>query len=80
MPSDRDIKFVIELKLGTAPIYKTPYRMASPELAELKEHNKELRQKGYIHPSSSPWGAPMIFVLKKDGTLDPYIVQQTLRT
>jgi hypothetical protein len=42
--------------------------MATPELAELKEHIKELLEKGFIHPSSSPWGAPMIFVLKKDGT------------
>jgi hypothetical protein len=65
---DRDIEFVIELKPGTAPIYKTPNRMATPELAELKEHIKELLEKGFIHPSSSPWGAPMIFVPKKDGT------------
>jgi hypothetical protein len=68
MPPDRDIELVIELKPGTTPIYKTPYRMAAPELAELKEQIKELLEKGFIHPSSSPWGAPMIFVLKKDGT------------
>jgi hypothetical protein len=68
MPPDRDIEFVIELKSGTTPIYKTPYRMATPELAELKEHIKELLEKGFIHPSSSPWGAPVIFVPKKDGT------------
>jgi hypothetical protein len=67
MPSDQDIKFVIELKPGTSPIYKTPYRMATPELLELNEHIKELLEKGFIHPSSSPWGAPVIFVLKKDG-------------
>jgi hypothetical protein len=42
MPPDQEIKFVIELKPGTSPIYKTPYRMATPELAELKEHIKEL--------------------------------------
>jgi hypothetical protein len=59
---------VIELKPGTAPIYKTPNRMATPELAELKEHIKELLEKGFIHPSSSPCRAPMIFVPKKDGT------------
>jgi hypothetical protein len=58
MPHDRDIKFVIELKPGIAPIYKTPYRMATPELAELKEHIKELLEKGFIHPSSSLW-APL---------------------
>jgi hypothetical protein len=53
MPPDRDIKFVIELKPGTTPIYKTPYRLATPELAELKEHVKELLEKGFIHLSSS---------------------------
>jgi hypothetical protein len=68
MPLDRDIEFVIELMPGTSPIYKTPYRMATPELAELKEHIKELLEKGFIYPSSSPWGTPVIFVLKKDGT------------
>jgi hypothetical protein len=68
MPPDRDIEFLIELKPGTAPIHKTPYRTATPELAELKEHIKELLEKGFIHPSSSPWEAPVIFVLKQDGT------------
>jgi hypothetical protein len=60
MPPDREIKFVIELNPGTKPIYKTPYRMATPELAKLKEHIKELSEKGFIRPSSSPWGAPVI--------------------
>jgi hypothetical protein len=68
MPLDRDIEFAIELKPSTTPIYKTLYRMATPELAELKEHIKELLEKGFIHPSSSPWGAPVIFVPKKDDT------------
>jgi hypothetical protein len=68
MPPDRDIEFVIELKLGTAPIYKTPFRMITPELAKLKEHIRELLENGFICPSSSPWGAPVIFVPKKDGT------------
>jgi hypothetical protein len=68
MPPDRSIEIVIELKPGTALIYKTPFRMTTPELTELKEHIKELLEKGFIHPSSSPWGAPVIFVLKKDGT------------
>jgi hypothetical protein len=68
MPPDRDIEFVIELKPGTAPIYKTPFRMTTLELAELKEHIRELLEKGFIRPSSSPWGAPVIFVLKKDDT------------
>jgi hypothetical protein len=68
MPPDRDIEFVIELKPGTTPIYKTPSRMATPELAELKCHIKELLEKRFIRPSSSPWGASVIFVPKKDGT------------
>jgi hypothetical protein len=59
---------VIELKPGTTPIYKTPFRMTTPELAELKEHIRELLEKGFIRPSSSPWEAPVIFVPKKDGT------------
>jgi hypothetical protein len=68
MPPDRDIEFVIELKPGTAPIYKTPYRMATLELAELKEHHTELLEKGFIRPTSSPWGALVFFIPKKDGT------------
>jgi hypothetical protein len=68
MPPDRDIEYVIDLKPGTAPIYKTPYRMATLELAELKEHIKKLLEKGFICPNSSPWGAPVIFVPKKFGT------------
>jgi hypothetical protein len=67
-PPGREIKFVIELKPGTTHIYKTPIRMTTPELAELKEHLKELLEKGFIRPSSSLCGAPMIFVPKKDVT------------
>jgi hypothetical protein len=59
---DRDIEFVIELKPSTAPIYKTPFRMTTLELAELKKHIKELLEKGFIRPNSSSWGAPIIFV------------------
>jgi hypothetical protein len=68
MPPDRDIEFLIELKPDTALIYKTPFGMTTLELAELKEHIKELLEKGFICPSSSPWGAPVILVPKKDGT------------
>jgi hypothetical protein len=68
MPPDQDIEFLIELKPDTTPIYKTPFRMTTPEVAELKEHIRELLEKEFIHPSSSPWGAPVIFVPKKDGT------------
>jgi hypothetical protein len=59
---------VIDLMHGTMPIYKRPYRMATQQLAELKEHIKELLEKGYICPSSSSWGATLIFVSMKDGT------------
>jgi hypothetical protein len=67
MPPDHDIEFVIELISGTTLIYKSPYRMSDKQLAEFKEQIQELQGKGYIRPSSSPWGAPVIFVLKKDG-------------
>jgi hypothetical protein len=59
---------VIELKSDAASIYKTPFRMTTLELAELKEQIKELLEKGFICPISSPWEAPVIFVPKKDGT------------
>jgi hypothetical protein len=61
MPPDRDIEFVIYLKPGAAPIYKSSHRMATPQLAELKEHIKEMLEKGYIRSSTSPWRAPVIF-------------------
>jgi hypothetical protein len=67
MPPNRDIEFVIELNPDTTPIYKTPYRMATPKLAKLKEHIKELLEKGFIRPSSSPWGALVFFVPENDG-------------
>jgi hypothetical protein len=69
MPLDRDVEFVIELQPGTAPISKRPYRMAPKELAELKNQLQELLDKGYICPSSLPWGCPNLFVKKKDGSL-----------
>jgi hypothetical protein len=64
MPPDQDIEFVIELKPSTTPIYKTPYRMATPELDELKKHIKELLEKGFIHPSSSH-GEPLWFLSRR---------------
>jgi hypothetical protein len=69
MPPDRDIEFVIELQPGTAPISKRAYGMPSKVLAELKTQLQELLDKGFIHPSSSPWGCPALFVKKKDGSL-----------
>jgi hypothetical protein len=68
MPPDREVEFVIDLLPGTAPISKRPYRMSVEELKELKKQLTELQEAGYIHPSSSPWGAPILFVQKKDGS------------
>jgi hypothetical protein len=69
MLPDRDVEFVIELQPSTAPIAKRPYRMPPKELAELKTQLQELLDKGYIRPSSSPWGCPALFVKNKDGSL-----------
>jgi hypothetical protein len=66
MPPDRDVEFVIELQPGTAPISRRSYKMTPKELAKLKVQLNELLDKGYIHPSSSPWGCPALFVKKKD--------------
>jgi hypothetical protein len=68
MPPDRDIEFSIELIPGTAPISKGTYRMDVKDLAELKKQIEELLSKGFICPSLSPWGAPTLFVDKKDGS------------
>jgi hypothetical protein len=61
LPPDRDVEFTIELEPGTAPVFRRPYRMAPKELAEMKKQLEELRNKGFICPSSSPWGCPAIF-------------------
>ncbi|KAI5649734.1 hypothetical protein M9H77_35739 [Catharanthus roseus] len=69
LPPDREVEFGIELVPDAKPISRTPYRMAQEELKELKKQLQELLQQGYIRPSTSPWGAPVLFVKKKDGTL-----------
>ncbi|KAI0519572.1 hypothetical protein KFK09_007023 [Dendrobium nobile] len=69
LPLDRDVEFSIDIFLGTAPISKAPYRMAPKELSELKVQLQELVDRGFVRPSVSPWGAPVLFVKKKDGTL-----------
>jgi hypothetical protein len=66
---EREVEFVIELKPGTTPISRRSYRMPPNELAELKIQLQDLLEKGFIRPSSSPWGCPAIFVKKKDQTL-----------
>ena len=66
---DREVEFTINLLLGKNPISLTPYFMAPAELRELKTQLQELIDKGFIQPSTSPWGAPVLFVRKKDETL-----------
>ena len=65
LPPSRSDPFTIELEPGTAPLSKAPYRMALAEMAELKKQLEELLEKGFIRPSSSPWGAPVLFVKKR---------------
>ena len=69
LPPLREVDFPIDLVPGAAPISRTPYRMAATELAELKRQLADLLAKGFIQPSASPWGAPVLFVKKKDGSL-----------
>ena len=69
LPPVREEEFTIDLILRTEPISIPPYRMAPAELRELKAQLQELLSKGFIRPSISPWGAPVLFVKKKDGSL-----------
>ena len=69
LPAKGELDFTVELKPGVEPISKTPYRMITPKLRELQIQLKELLDLGLIRPSISPWGAPVIFVKKKDGSL-----------
>jgi hypothetical protein len=73
MPPDLDVEFIIELQPSTTPISRRPYKMTPKELAELKVQLNELLDKGYIRPSSSPWGCPALFVKKKDQSLRLWI-------
>nr|GFC26870.1 putative reverse transcriptase domain-containing protein [Tanacetum cinerariifolium] len=69
IPLIREVEFNIELIPGAEPISKAPYRMAPVELKELKDQLQELLERGFIRPSVSPWGAPFLFVKKKDGRM-----------
>ncbi|RVW41427.1 Retrovirus-related Pol polyprotein from transposon 17.6 [Vitis vinifera] len=69
LPPEREVEFTIDLVPGTSPMSKAPYRMAPVELKELKVQLQELLDKGFIKPSVSPWGAPVLFVKKKDGSM-----------
>jgi hypothetical protein len=68
LPPDREVEFGIELQPGAAPVSKTPYRLAESESLILKEQIQELLDKGFVRPSSSPWGAPVLLVKKKDNS------------
>ncbi|GKA20230.1 putative reverse transcriptase domain-containing protein [Tanacetum coccineum] len=69
LPPTRQVEFHIDLVPGAAPVARAPYRLAPSEMKELADQLQELSDKGFIRPSSSPWGAPVLFVKKKDGSL-----------
>jgi hypothetical protein len=69
LPPQRDIELSTDLVLGASLVSKIPYIMSTSKLKELQMHLEELMKKGYICPSVSPWGEPILFVKKKDGTL-----------
>ncbi|GJV85336.1 putative reverse transcriptase domain-containing protein [Tanacetum coccineum] len=73
LPPTRQVEFQIDLIPGAAPVARAPYRLAPSEMKELSEQLKELSDKGFIRPSSSPWGASVLFVKKKDGSFRMYI-------
>ncbi|GJR30733.1 retrovirus-related pol polyprotein from transposon TNT 1-94 [Tanacetum coccineum] len=68
LPPARPVEFQIDLIPGATPVAQAPYRLALSEMKELSEQLQELSEKGFIRPSSSPWGAPVLFVKKKDGS------------
>nr|GEV54940.1 putative reverse transcriptase domain-containing protein [Tanacetum cinerariifolium] len=78
LPPTRPVEFQIDLVLGDAPVARAPYRLAPSEMKELSGQLKELSNKGFIRPSSSPWGASFLFVKKKDGSFRMCIDYQEL--
>ncbi|GJT29520.1 putative reverse transcriptase domain-containing protein [Tanacetum coccineum] len=68
LPPRRQVEFRIDLIPGAMPVAKSPYRLAPSEMQELSGQLQELQDKGFIRPSHSPWGAPVLFVKKKDGS------------
>ncbi|GJZ63901.1 putative reverse transcriptase domain-containing protein [Tanacetum coccineum] len=78
LPPTRQVEFQIDLIPGAAPVARAPYRLAPSEMKELSEQLKELSNKGFIRPSSLPWGAPVLFVKKKDGSFRMCIDYQEL--
>ncbi|GJT62382.1 putative reverse transcriptase domain-containing protein [Tanacetum coccineum] len=78
LPPTRQVEFHIDLVPSAAPVARAPYRLAPSEMKELADQLQELSDKGFIRPSSSPWGAPVLFVKKKDGSLRMCIDYQEL--
>nr|GEW23932.1 putative reverse transcriptase domain-containing protein [Tanacetum cinerariifolium] len=78
LPPTRQVNFQIDLMLGAAPVARAPYRLAPSEMKELSDQLQELSDKGFIRPSSSPWGASVLFVKKKDGSFRMCIAYQEL--
>nr|GFA28917.1 putative reverse transcriptase domain-containing protein [Tanacetum cinerariifolium] len=68
IPPTRQVKSQINLLPGAAPVARAPYRLAPSEMKELLDQLKKLAENGFIRPSSSPWGAPVLFFKKKDGS------------
>ena len=69
LPPEREVEFAIDLIPGTGPIFMAPYRMSPLELSELKKQLEDMMEKQFIRPSVSPWGAPVLLVKKKDGSM-----------
>lgn len=69
LPSEREVEYAIDLVPGTSPISTTSYRMSALKLGELKKQLEELLEKQFIRPSVLPWGAPVLLVNKKDGSM-----------
>ncbi|GKA84623.1 putative reverse transcriptase domain-containing protein, partial [Tanacetum coccineum] len=78
LPPTRQVEFHIDLVPGAAPVARAPYRLAPSKMKELADQLQELSDKGFIRPSSSPWGAPVLFVKKKDGSFRMCIDYQEL--
>jgi len=69
VPPEREVEFSIDLVPGTKPVLMAPYRMSASELAELKKQLEDLLDKKFVRSSVSPWGAPVLLVKKKDGSM-----------
>ncbi|GKB60109.1 hypothetical protein Tco_0916295, partial [Tanacetum coccineum] len=78
LPPVRQVEFQIDLMPGAVPVAREPYILAPSEMQELSDQLQELVDRGFIRPSTSPWGAPVLFVKKKDGSFRMCIDYQEL--